>query len=254
ACVGARPVALVNCLNFGNPEHPEVMWELSEAIDGMAEACRAFEVPVVGGNVSLYNESHGRDIDPTPVVGVLGVIDRLERRPPDPSLVNGTTLVLVGPEPAQASLTGSRWAWERGGRGGVLPSLDPGRHRAVADLVRAAVMDGLVSGVRDVAEGGLGLALAEAAVAGGVGVRIGGVDGHGALFAESPSRAIVCVAADRRADLADRAEAGGVPLRTLGRVGGDRLEVEGLLDVAVSALSAAWRDRLPSAFGVAVTH
>ena len=79
ACVGARPLGLVNCLNFGNPEHPEVMWQLSEAIDGMAEACRAFDLPVVGGNVSLYNESRGRDIDPTPVVGVLG--DRRPARP-----------------------------------------------------------------------------------------------------------------------------------------------------------------------------
>ena len=82
ACVGARPLAVVNCLNFGNPEHPEVMWELSEAIDGMAEACPAFGIPVVGGNVSLYNETRGHDIDPTPVVGMLGMVDRLERRPP----------------------------------------------------------------------------------------------------------------------------------------------------------------------------
>src|SRR5206468_2981099 len=107
-------LALVNCLNFGNPEHPEVMWELSEAIDGLAAASRAFDAPVVGGNVSLYNESRGRDIDPTPVVGVLGVIDRLERRPPDLGLVPGGVLVLLGPEDQEASLAGSRWAWELG--------------------------------------------------------------------------------------------------------------------------------------------
>src|SRR5918998_265856 len=82
ACAGGRPVAMVNCLNFGNPEHPEVMWQLSEAIDGMADACRQLRIPVVGGNVSLYNESRGRDIDPTPIVGVLGVVDQLDRRPP----------------------------------------------------------------------------------------------------------------------------------------------------------------------------
>ena len=82
ACAGARPVAVVNCLNFGNPEHPEVMWQLSESIDGMADACRKLGLPVVGGNVSLYNESGGADIDPTPVVAVLGVIDELVRRPP----------------------------------------------------------------------------------------------------------------------------------------------------------------------------
>ena len=93
ACVGARPLGLVNCLNFGNPEHPEVMWQLSEAIDGMAEACRAFGIPVVGGNVSLYNESRGRDIDPTPVVGLVGLVDRLDRPPPGVRLVDGGTLL-----------------------------------------------------------------------------------------------------------------------------------------------------------------
>ena len=82
ACVGAQPL-IVNCLNFGNPEHPEVMWQLSESIDGMADACRAFGIPVVGGNVSFYNESGGRDIDPTPIVGLLGVVDRLVRQPRD---------------------------------------------------------------------------------------------------------------------------------------------------------------------------
>ncbi|MDP9388023.1 MAG: phosphoribosylformylglycinamidine synthase subunit PurL, partial [Actinomycetota bacterium] len=96
ACAGARPVAVVNCLNFGNPEHPEVMWQLSEAIDGMAEACRALHLPVVGGNVSLYNESRGRDIDPTPVVGVVGLVDRLERRPPGAGLAAGGRLLLLG--------------------------------------------------------------------------------------------------------------------------------------------------------------
>src|SRR5207244_13479069 len=95
ACAGALPVALVNCLNFGNPEHPEVMWQLAEAIDGLAAACRRLGIPVVGGNVSLYNESAGRDIDPTPVVGMVGVIDDLHRRPPGVRLVDGGAVVLL---------------------------------------------------------------------------------------------------------------------------------------------------------------
>ena len=133
ACVGARPLALVNCLNFGNPEHPEVMWELSEAIDGMAEACRAFGMPVVGGNVSLYNESRGHDIDPTPVVGVLGVIDRLAAPPPGLCLEPGASLLLLGPEgDRQLGLAGSRWAWDKGARGGRLEPLDPVAHLGVA--------------------------------------------------------------------------------------------------------------------------
>src|SRR5205807_513526 len=128
ACAGARPVALVNCLNFGNPEHPEVMWQLSEAIDGMTDACRALGLPVIGGNVSLYNESRGRDIDPTPVVGVLGLVDRLDRVPPGISLVDGGSLLLLGPA-GERALGGSRWAALRGHRRGTLPLLDLALHR-----------------------------------------------------------------------------------------------------------------------------
>ncbi len=108
--VGARPVALVNCLNFGNPEHPEVMWQFSESVDGMADACRALGIPVIGGNVSFYNESRGRDIDPTPIVGVLGLVDRLDRRPPGVDLAPGSQLLLVGPdaEPAAGRPLGPR--------------------------------------------------------------------------------------------------------------------------------------------------
>ncbi|HEX9258585.1 MAG TPA: phosphoribosylformylglycinamidine synthase subunit PurL, partial [Acidimicrobiales bacterium] len=160
ACVGARPLALVNCLNFGNPEHPAVMWELSESIDGMAAACTAFDLPVIGGNVSLYNETRGHDIEPTPIIGVLGLVDRLDRRPPGVGLVEGAEVLLVGPE-AQGGLAGSRWAWEHGARGGSLAPLDTAAHAAVGAVVRDAVNDGLLVGVHDVAEGGLAVAVAE---------------------------------------------------------------------------------------------
>src|SRR3954453_9845167 len=146
ACAGARPVALVNCLNFGNPTHPEVMWQLSEAVDGMAEAAQALEVPVVGGNVSLYNESRGRDIHPTPVVGVLGVIDSLERRPPGARLIEDGRVLLLGDADAR-SLAGSAWARLRGHLGGELPPVDYPRHRAVLDLVRGLVGNGILAGV-----------------------------------------------------------------------------------------------------------
>ena len=253
ACVGARPLAVVNCLNFGNPEHPEVMWELSEAIDGMAEACRALGVPVVGGNVSLYNESAGVDIDPTPVLGVLGVVDRLTRRPPGPGLPPGGEVVLLGPEPATGALAGSRWAWDRGARGGQLAPLDPAAHLAVAALVRDLVAGDAVLAVHDVADGGVALALAEAAVAGGAGAVLSGLGSVDALFGESPSRVLAVVAPDRLDRLRRQAEQGGVPLRALGRAGGDRLIVDGLLDVGVAELARAWRDHLPVAFGEAST-
>jgi phosphoribosylformylglycinamidine synthase len=247
ACAGARPVALVNCLNFGNPEHPEVMWQLSEAIDGMAEACRALAIPVVGGNVSLYNESAGVDIDPTPVVAVLGVIDDLARRPPGAVLVEGTCLVLLGA--TDRSLAGSRWAVEQcDHRGGVLPALDLEAHGTLLQLVADLVADSaLVVGVHDVSDGGLGLTLAECAVHAGVGCVVHGVDGHAELFSESPGRVVVGTT-DPHEVLA-RAAAAGVVARILGQPGGDRLVVEGLVDASVADATAAWRDALPGALG-----
>jgi phosphoribosylformylglycinamidine synthase len=253
ACVGARPVALVNCLNFGNPEHPEVMWELSEAIDGIAAACRAFDLPVVGGNVSLYNETRRRDIDPTPVVGVLGMLDRLDRRPAGLALADGGALVLLGGAAAPA-LAGSRWAWDRGARGGRLPSPDLDGVRALAGLTRSLVADDLVRGVHDVGEGGLGLALAELAVAAGIGMKVTGVEDHVALFGEAGDRVVVCVADDVVEAVGQRARAAGVGWRRLGTAGGDRLEIDPLLDIPLADAVAAWRDRLPAAFGTAVTH
>jgi phosphoribosylformylglycinamidine synthase len=247
ACVGARPLAVVNCLNFGNPEHPEVMWQLSEAIDGMAEACRAFHVPVIGGNVSLYNESLGADIDPTPVVGMLGAVDRLDRRPPGVGLVDGGRLVLVGV--TQPELSGSLWARNHGHRGGRLPVLDAPVHDAVATLVRQLVAGGLVAGVHDVAAGGLGLALAEMAVRSGLGVNVARVADAAELFSESPSRVVLCVDPERLTTVENVCANAGVPIARIGVAGGDRITVKGLLDVALADATAAWSDRLPVALG-----
>jgi phosphoribosylformylglycinamidine synthase len=252
ACVGARPVALVDCMNFGNPEHPEVMWQLSEAIDGMAEACRALGVPVVGGNVSLYNESRGADIDPTPIVGLLGVVDRLERPPPGATLVEGGSLVLLGQE--RAALAGSRWAWElHGCRGGELPALDLDAHREVAVLVRDLVVDGLLQGVHDVSDGGIGVAVAEMAVQSAVGARIAILD-HVELFGEAPSRVLACVDPARLVEIQRRAAPAGVPVAVIGAAGGDRLVIEGLVDLAVTEAAQAWRDRIPVALSGGATH
>ncbi len=253
ACVGARPVALVNCLNFGNPEHPEVMGELSDAIDGMSDACLAFGVPVVGGNVSLYNESHGRDIDPTPVVGLLGVVDRLEVAPPGRGLIEDGRVLLLGDGSAR-SLVGSRWAWERGAKGGELPADDLACVAAVADVVRALVIDRLVSAVHDLADGGLGVALAEMAVAGGCGARLTMAATAVELFGEAAGLVLVCVPPAGVAEVQRRAAAAGVPLRLLGASGGARLVIEGVIDSPVSDLISAWTDRLPEAFAAATVH
>ena len=249
ACAGARPAALVNCLNFGNPEHPEVMWQLSEAIDGMAEACTALSLPVVGGNVSLYNESRGRDIDPTPVVGVVGLIDRLDRRPPDVGLVDGGQLLLLGA--TVPGLGGSLYALRAAGlRGGPLPPLDLALHARLLDLVRALAVDAVASGLHDVSEGGLALALAEMAVRSGVGFSVSGIAGGVTeAFSESPSRVVVCAAPDRVAEIEARATSAGVPLAPLGTAGGDRLRIDGLFDLDLAEATEAWRTAIPRALG-----
>jgi phosphoribosylformylglycinamidine synthase len=222
------------------------MAQLSDAVDGMGEACRSFGLPVVGGNVSLYNASEGTDIDPTPVVGVLGLVDDLAAVPPGPRLVDGHRVLLVGPE--GSGLGGSEWARAVGlDRQGDLPPLDLQAHSDVAALVRGLVADRVVDGVHDVASGGLGLALAEMAVGADVGFRVDGVADHRGLFSEAASRVVVCVAPDREAEVVARAEAAGVPVRVLGDAGGDRLVVEGLVDVGLAEATAAWRDRLPDA-------
>ncbi|HEX4867391.1 MAG TPA: phosphoribosylformylglycinamidine synthase subunit PurL [Acidimicrobiales bacterium] len=251
ACVGARPLGLVNCLNFGNPEHPEVMWQLSEAIDGMAEACTALGVPVVGGNVSLYNESRGSNIDPSPVVGVLGLVDRLDRRPPGIRLEAGGTVLALGAEPR--SVDGSRWAWEHGHQAGSPPELDLAAHAAVADLVRGLVADDLLAGVHDAADGA-GPALVEMAATSGVGLTVTGDADHVWLFAESASVALACVAAGHLDAVEAAAVAAGVPVRRVAVAGGDRVTVPGLLDLALEDVVAAWRGRLPGALGAGTSH
>jgi phosphoribosylformylglycinamidine synthase len=246
ACAGARPVAIVNCLNFGNPTHPEVMWQLSEAVDGMAEAARALDVPIVGGNVSLYNESRGRDIDPTPVVGMVGLIDELDRRPPGVALVDGGRLLLLG-EAGADSLAGSAWARRRGHLGGELPAVDYDRHRALLGVVRGLVADGMLVGVHDVSDGGVGVALAEMAFAGGVGFRVFGIDGHAQLFSEAPSRAVVCATPEQAPEVLRRAAEAGVPAALLGGSGGDRLVVDGLVDLPLADARTRWQSAVAEA-------
>ena len=252
ACVGARPLAVVNCLNFGNPEHPEVMWQLSEAIDGMGDACRALGIPVIGGNVSLYNESRGENIDPTPVIGMLGLIDSLERRPPGVGLVDGGRLVLVGV--TQPELAGSLWARRQGHRTGRLPALDLAIHTQVADVVRSLVTGGLLAGVHDVSSGGLGVALGEMAVRSGIGVNVARIANVAELFSESPSRALLCVAPDQLTPVLNVLEHAGVPHARIGVATGDRIVVKGLLDIALADATTSWRDRLPSALGAGTTQ
>ncbi len=247
ACVGARPLALVNCLNFGNPEHSEVMWQLSGAIDGLVEACNALDLPVVGGNVSLYNESKGANIDPTPVVGVIGLIDNLNVAPPGLAWNEGDRLVLLGAE--AGGLSGSRWAFERGHRRGSLGDVDLELHARVTNLVRALVTDNVPSAVHDVSTGGLGVCAAEMAIAAGIGCSLARVPDHRVLFSETSSRALIAVDPERLAEVEARAASADVPVARIGLAHGDSIKVKDLLDVGVDQVADRWRNRLPSTLG-----
>jgi phosphoribosylformylglycinamidine synthase subunit PurL len=224
------------------------MWQLSESIDGMAEACRALGIPVIGGNVSLYNESRGRDIDPTPVIGTLGLVNQLSDRPAGVQVVEGSALVLIGA--LATSLAGSRWAVDlHRHRGGQLPDLDLELHRRLLTLVSELVnrSPALIDGVHDVSDGGLGVALGEMAVRSQVGFRVEGIPDHRALFGEGPSRVILSVPPAALSDVQARCQAAGLAWVPLGTAGGDRLVVAGLVDVTVADAVAWWRGALPRA-------
>ena len=260
ACTGASAVAVVNCLNFGNPEHPEVMWQLSEAVDGMSEACLALGLPVIGGNVSLYNESAGVDIDPTPVIGTLALLEELVARPPSLGWSEGESVVLLGAREASGtipfSLAGTQVAVDvMGRRGGTLFAIDYATHAATCALISSLVgehasgKDGLLGSVHDVGGGGLGVALAEMAIAGNVGASLSGVHGVKELFCEHPGRFVVTT--NDVAALQTRANEAGVAFSVLGTVGGTVLSIESLVETKVSALSERSRSALSDALDAA---
>jgi phosphoribosylformylglycinamidine synthase len=251
ACAGAHARAMVNCLNFGNPEHPEVMWQFAEVVAGMSEACEALGIPVVGGNVSFYNESRGADIDPTPVAGVVGLVDELTGVPPSLAITAGQQLVVLG---ATANdLGGSEWAAVlHGRRGGRPPEADLAVAAALHELVRELVAERVVAAVHDCADGGLAVALAEMAIAGDCGWHVTLDDAFPpavALFSESASRVVVAADPTRIDGILGRAGAAGVPARVLGPVGGDRMVIDGVLNVAVTTAADVWRTAIPNALG-----
>lgn len=224
ACVGAAPVAVVNCLNFGNPEHPEVMWQLSETVDGMAEGCNALGLPIIGGNVSLYNESGGKDIDPTPVIGVLGLVETLTTPPPGWTWSEGETVIVVGNAPSEPSLAGSRWATAQGRRGGALPAFDAALLGETSAFIAKEVSwicagnESDLTAVHDIAGGGLVGAIAEIASVTGVGLDSSVIARPVDLLVETPGRFIISTS-NPEAFLA-RAAAAGVTTTVLGEARG----------------------------------
>ena len=249
ACAGGDPRALVNCLNFGNPEHPEVMWQFSEVVDGMSEACLALNLPVVGGNVSFYNESRGRDIDPTPVVGVVGLIDHLETAPPLPCLRAGDRVVLVGPV-TKPEFGGSEWAAVvHELAGGMPPEADLDAAAALHAFVRELVTERGVTSVHDCADGGLAVTLAEMTFGHGTGFTVtpeSGIPVAAWCFSESTSRVVLGVDPARVSGVIERAASAGVRAIDIGAAGGDRLVITGAIDLAREDAERAWRDAIPN--------
>ncbi|NYI44153.1 phosphoribosylformylglycinamidine synthase [Nocardioides aromaticivorans] len=244
---GAQPLAVSDCLNFGSPEDPAVMWQFAEACRGLKDACLELGIPVTGGNVSLYNQTGETAILPTPVVAVLGVIEDVRRRTPSAFQAADERIVLLGT--THEELSGSEWAHVvHDHLGGRPPAVNLANEHNLALALRDLV--GVATSAHDLSDGGLAQALAEAAMVSGVGARVAlEGDAFVGLFSESTARAIVTVPADKVEELMTVAARHGVPATELGTTGGDVLAVEGQFEVALDELRAAWTATLPAALG-----
>ncbi|HVF06600.1 MAG TPA: phosphoribosylformylglycinamidine synthase subunit PurL [Frankiaceae bacterium] len=251
AAVGAVPIAATDCLNFGSPEDPQVMWQFAEAVRGLADGCVEMGTPVIGGNVSFYNQTGDVAINPTPVVGILGVIDDVARRTPMAFTDEGDTLLLLGT--TRDELGGSEWAWsEHRHLGGLPPAVDFAAEKALGEILVAGSRDGMLSAAHDLADGGLAQALVESCVRGGRGARVvlpEGADPFGWLFSESAGRAVVAVPRSEELRFTEMCAARGFPCARIGVVVGDELEVQGQFSVPLGELRSAWDATLPSLFG-----
>ena len=269
ACRGAEPIAVTDCLNLGNPERPEVYWQLSEVIDGLADACRALDVPIVSGNVSLYNETNGRAVDPTPVVGMVGLVEDAEQVVPSGFGAEGDIVMLLGPvgahlgcsEYLKLAHSSTQVDTSAAQTTGPAPYLDLQQERRVQEVCRTAARRGLLASAHDCSEGGLAVTIAESCIAGGVGFR-----GHGealtalveaagfqpaatarrdaVLFGEGQSRIVVsCKPADA-SQVEKLAAESDVPVWRLGVVGGKRVQWSGSFDLSIEEVTGAWTTAL----------
>jgi phosphoribosylformylglycinamidine synthase len=253
ACVGARPAAITDCLNFGSPEKPKVFWTFHEAVRGLADACRAFGTPVISGNVSFYNESFGKAIYPTPTVGMVGIVEDVGKSVGPGFVVEGDVVVLLGETTAE--LGGSEYLKVAHGQvAGTPPSVDLESEGCLHELVVDAIERGLVRSAHDCSEGGLAVALAECCIQGGIGADVhlpGGANGdlgHAVeLFSESQGRILASTRPEDVDALMDTAIAAGVPMAVIGTVFGGSLDIEGVSPVLVGELEAVWGGALEAA-------
>ncbi len=261
ACAGAEPLALTNCLNFGDPDQEEVMWQLDEAVAGLAEAARELGVPVVSGNVSLYNDLSGAGIPPTPVVGMVGRVEQVRRSPGAAFSRSGDLVYLLGPEGAE--LGGSEL--QRLAQGEVLgppPALDLGLELRVARAVAAAVAGAIARSAHDCSLGGLAVTLAESCIAGGLGAEVelpspgpGSPRGWwwGVLFGETSGRYLLSVDPGSEAELVGICRREGAPHRLVGTVGGEAISIRGVVSIPLAAAAAARAGSLEGPMAAALT-
>ena len=267
AVTGAIPTAVTDCLNFGSPENPEVMWQFSQAVEGLSDGCLELGIPVTGGNVSFYNQTGDTPIHPTPVVGVLGIVDDVARRIPSGWQDQGENIYLLGVTANE--LSGSAWAQVvHEHLGGRPPAVDLAAEKRLAGLLRAASDQGLVSSAHDLSEGGLGQALAEGVLRFGVGARVwlgeiterDGVDAASALFSESTGRVLVTVPREEDVKFRGLCDGRGYPVLRIGVTDSGptgqepTLDVQGLFDIPLSELRARATATLPAAFGPTITE
>ncbi|MEU2872952.1 phosphoribosylformylglycinamidine synthase subunit PurL [Streptomyces olivoreticuli] len=248
AATGARPLAISNCLNFGSPEDPAVMWQFAEATRGLADGCLELGTPVTGGNVSLYNQTGETAIHPTPVVAVLGVIDDVNRRTPMAFSEEGHLLYLLGE--TKEELGGSAWSQVvHDHLGGLPPAVDLEREKLLAEILIAASRDGMVDAAHDLSDGGLIQALAESCLRGGKGARIvvpDGLDPFVFLFSESAGRAVVAVPRSEELRFSDMCGARGLPAARIGVVDGEVIDVQGHFELPLAELRAAHEATIPA--------
>ncbi|MFI1914314.1 phosphoribosylformylglycinamidine synthase subunit PurL [Nocardia sp. NPDC020380] len=254
AVTGATPKAVTNCLNFGSPEDPGVMWQFQQAVRGLADGCVALGIPVTGGNVSFYNQTGQTAILPTPVVGVLGVIDDVHRRiPTGLGTEPGESLILLGD--TRDELDGSIWAQvEHDHLGGLPPKVDLAREQLLSDVLTSGSRDGMISAAHDLSEGGLIQTVVEAALAGETGCRIvipEGADPFVTLFSESAGRVLVAVPRSEETRFTKMCEARQLPWARIGVVdeGSDSVEVQGQFTITLDELRTAHEGTLPALFG-----
>ncbi|WP_149179974.1 phosphoribosylformylglycinamidine synthase subunit PurL [Streptomyces sp. TRM49041] len=247
AASGAKPLAVSDCLNFGSPEDPGVMWQFAEATRGLADACLELGAPVTGGNVSLYNQTGDVAIHPTPVVAVLGVIDDVTRRTPIAFAEEGQLLYLLGD--TREEFGGSAWSQVvHDHLGGLPPAVDLDRERLLGEILIAASRDGMIDAAHDLSDGGLVQAVAESCLRGGKGARLvvpDGLDAFTFLFSESQGRAVVSVPRSEELRFTDMCGARGLPATRIGVVDGDAVDVQGEFSVTLGELREAHEATIP---------